>query len=259
MVGRSSYVGLVLIGLLFGASAISAQKSVSYSQPTKLKVDNIVNPGERDAEGNISALTEAFYPIGFSKSGKFAYYVEPADEACGCYFAKLVIQDLRTDKILWEHEYEGEPLDGNGGEFEPNENIAGHWKKNRGMFSKKLAQYGIRQEKEFSLNQTVTYRGDALTAKLDLNIKEYDVYSADGSVDLWMISEHKGKKSIYKKIYDPGELTGFRGAELAGMLKSGFGSDVAVVIVETYRGYEGPPHITTIKIVVSDLISRFRK
>ncbi len=109
------------------------------------------------------------------------------------------------------------------------------------------------------MDRSISYKDDSLTAKLDLNIKEYDVYSADGTLDLWMISEQKGKKSIYKKTYDPKDFTGFRGAELAGMVKSPFGAYVAVVMVETYRGYEGPPNITRIRIVGSDLTSRFRQ
>ncbi|MEZ5346672.1 MAG: hypothetical protein R2681_14060 [Pyrinomonadaceae bacterium] len=258
MFGRSYSAGLLVFVLLFVGQTVFAQKQGTYVQPAKLKVDNVENPGERDEEGNVSPLTEAFYPIGFSKSGKFAYYVEPADEACGCYFAKLVIQDLRTDEILWEHNYEEEPIEGENGVTVSNETIEKHWKDNLEMFSKKLAEHGIVQANEFSLGKSINYKDEMFEAKLDLNIKEFDVYSADGSVELWVISTRKGKKSVYRKIYDPKEFTGFRGAELAGMLKSPFGSDVAVVMVETYRGYEGPPHITKIRIVGSDLTSRFQ-
>ncbi len=81
MMGKLSFSVLVLVCLMFGSLTVCAQKSGNYDQPIKISVDNVENPGEREDGTDFSPLTEAFYPIGFSKSGKFAYYVEPADEA----------------------------------------------------------------------------------------------------------------------------------------------------------------------------------
>ena len=82
----------------------------NYAVPRPVNLDRIVRrtfggfwvrlyPG-----GPIQGLsTDAFYPIGWSRDGKFAYYFEPVDEECGCYFAELAIMDLRTDKVLWHY------------------------------------------------------------------------------------------------------------------------------------------------------------
>ena len=246
-------IGLSLLGGQLSSLAQNTKYSKTYNTPTRLVLNGVGEPPKSDENGYISMLTESFYPIGFSKDGKFAYYVEPADEACGCYIAKLVIQDLRTDKILWEHSYmsdePGAPAD---------QTVKTYWKKKRGGFSRKLAQYGIKAKKSFTLKYpTINYKSDLFTPKLDLKIKT-DVYSVDGTVSLSMFSKQKGTKTIYNKRYDPKKVNSIRSAEISGVLLSPFESRVAVVVIETHRGWEGLPNITRIKIVGSDLKTRFR-
>jgi hypothetical protein len=94
---------------LFGQTLCEAQSKKSsslYAKPSRLMLKGDENEVKEEETGQL--LREKFYPIGWSKDGKFAFLVEPPDEACGCYFAHLVIQDLLTDKILWERKYEGE-------------------------------------------------------------------------------------------------------------------------------------------------------
>jgi hypothetical protein len=75
-----------------------------YEQPREVPIARLVRqnfPKFYDRSNSYPALIpESFFPIGWSKDGKFAYYSEPVDEACGCYYAYLAIQDLRTDKII---------------------------------------------------------------------------------------------------------------------------------------------------------------
>jgi len=100
-----------IFSLLLGQSVALAQRAKSrvlYERPARLVLNGVGEQNREDKDGYVPLLTESFYPIGFSKDGKFAYYVEPVDEACGCYFAKLIIQDLRTDKILFEHKHMGD-------------------------------------------------------------------------------------------------------------------------------------------------------
>jgi len=238
--------------------AESTDSSDSYAQPKRLVLNGIGEP-QLDSDGYASHIAEAFYPIGFSKSGKFAYYVEPVDEACGCYFAELVIQDLRTDKVLWKHEYESEPTDVIEGKLTPLPTIKEHWSKNKAMFSRKLAEHGIVAQDQFTLEESIKYRSDLFTPKLDLKIEKEDVYSVDGNLNLLMVSQEKGSKSIYRRKYRADDYSGFRTAEVSGVLKSPFGSESAVVLVELIRGWEGPPNVTEIKIVGADLTTRFRK
>ncbi|HUR97872.1 MAG TPA: hypothetical protein VMZ26_07335, partial [Pyrinomonadaceae bacterium] len=80
-----------------------------YYSPRAVNLDPIVRKNFRSfyvrsyPGGPMQRLyADGFYPIGWSRDGKFAYYSEPVDEDCGCYFAELTILDLRTDKVVWE-------------------------------------------------------------------------------------------------------------------------------------------------------------
>jgi hypothetical protein len=229
--------------------AQSRQSKVLYAEPTRLML-----PGDKIAEQEAQIgdlLRETFYPIGWSKNGVFAYYVEPADEACGCYFAKLVIQDLRTDKILWERSYTSDE--------NSDVTLKKYWAKNRKEFSRKLAQYGIRAQKQFALQSSAfNYQKDVLTPDLKVNITGDDGFDVAGDMVLQLISKEKGRKMIYEKKFDPKKYVGFLGAKIAGSLLSPFEPRAAIIMVESYRGYEGPPHVTEIRIVGATLTAGFK-
>lgn len=227
--------------------AQSKQSNVLYAQPAQLTLN-----GDQDADPEAASATlrEKFYPIGWSRDGKFAYYVEPADEACGCYFAQLVIQDLRTDKILWQRRYNSEQSGVN--------TLKKYWARSRKEFSRQLAQYGIKAQKQFILqNSAINYQKDVLTPEIKVNTISDDGFSVTGDVVLQLISKKMGRKTIYEKKFDPKKVEGFLDAEISGSLLSPFEPRAAIVMIETYRGYEGPPHVTRIKIVGATLGTGF--
>ena len=247
-----AFTFLVFADFLIGQNALLAQSKQSnpiYTAPSRLRLKGDFKTVKE--EENAVLLREKFYPIGWSADGKIAFYVEPPDEACGCYFAHLVIQDLRTDKIIWERKYQGNE--------EKEETLQTYWKKNQKEFSRKLAQYGIVAQKRFNVqNSAFKYQKDALTPELTDNTKMDDDLRVTGNVVLQLISKEKGRKTIYEKKFDPQEYGGFLGAELSGSLLSPFESRAAIIMVETYRGWEGPPHITKIRIVGATLTTDFR-
>ena len=230
----------------------NAQTDGSYEQPARLKLRGMGEP-KTDEGSNI--MPESFYPIGWSADGKFAYYVEPPDEACGCYFGTLVIQDLKTDKILWEDKY-------NGGETsapEKLETITEHWKTQQKLFSKKLAEFGIKPESKFSLDfPAFKYQKDLLTPKLVSLVKNDDGLYARGTLRITLSSKSKGRKTIYERKFDPKVVSGFLGAEIMGTLVSPYEARAAIVVVEKLRGYEGPPHTTRVRVVGATLTTGFR-
>lgn len=85
-----SLTAVLLITLPANAQGTTFQNPVEV----KLRV-NRRDYNRNSIGGNFGV--ENFFPIGWSKDGKFAYYLEPVDEACGCYFGKLVIVDLKND------------------------------------------------------------------------------------------------------------------------------------------------------------------
>ena len=253
MWSRKTIVSTILfIVCLLGQMPSQAQNKLSkvlYAEPMRLML-----PGDENAqteEENGQLLREKFYPIGWSKSGAFAYYVEPADEACGCYFGKLVIQDLRTDKILWERFYNSEEL--------PVNTLKKYWAKNQKEFSRKLAQYGIRAQKQFALqNSPIDYQKDVLTPEIKVNTTVTNEMLVTGNVVLHLISQQRGRKTIYEKKFDSTKFDAFRDALISGSLLTPFEPRAAIVIMETHRGYEGPPNITRIRIVGTSLTNGFQ-
>ncbi len=249
---------LIFTLLLFVANLCGAENSLFaqrgnaktiYGVPASLELNN--NSSNGDANVTPTArIIEKFYPIGWSKKGVFAYYLEPADEACGCYFAELVIQDMRTDKILWKREYNSDE--------NAEVDLKSYWKKNQREFSRKLAQYNIKAEKNFTLLPLpIKFQTDILTPEVNVKLKIDNEDSVEGKVILRLLSKNDGSKTIYEKIYKK-SYDSIRSAEIGGVLLSPFEPRAAIIMVETLRGYEGPPNITNIKIVGATLNGGFK-
>ena len=236
------------------ALSLAAQsRSSLYAAPQRLLLAG--DDGEAaEAEKGV-LLREHFFPIGWSKDGKFAFYTEPADEACGCYFADLLIVDLRTDKILWQREYESDEHKA--------DTLAAYWRQNQKEFSAKLAQYKIERATGFALRQfPFAYKTDLLTLELTANLKVENEESVTGNITLRLNSRQKGSKTLGKTLYDKryssAKYDSIRAAQIGGVLVSPFEPRAAVVLVETHRGYEGPPSVIKLKIIGADLEKSFR-
>ena len=237
---------ITLIGFLIAGSCARAQdvqRRAFYSKPVELKL------------GRLSQLGERFYPIGWSRDGKFAYIVEPADEACGCYFAKLVIKDLKTDTVLWDFDYESTAFDEKDNKPK---SLPAFWRSNRTLFSKKLREYKISQKEGFALQPfPALYQGDELTARLSLERNgQAWLKEAVSAIRLQVNSKRRGKKTVYEKTNVAGSM--ILEVMVLGYLRSQFEPRVALVLIEVHRGYEGPPSVAKINIIGSDLFSGFK-
>jgi hypothetical protein len=272
MIPRRILVSIILIFMIYSAvgslpgRAQNKQPGASFTQPAKLRLDGLIR--RRFSEYYIkrdygweTLITEGFYPIGWSKDGKFAYYSEPGDEACGCYFAKLVILDLVSDKVLWSFDYNGLDKGDEGRKGEP-KSINDLWRTNRKLFSEKLREHNIVPQRPFNLLLfPINQVGDQLTTELKIKEnkdEETRPYGIVNQATLQLISKQNGKKTILDKTYgketDPQPLE----MKVLGYLKSPFEPRIAVMLIEIQRGYEGPPHTTHIKIVGSSLSSGFK-
>lgn len=255
---RSKISPLLLIVLVFSAAVFgTAQTSKTrlFPVPERLVLNGIgeSDPNEEDTPAKL--MTENFYPIGWSRDGKFAYLVEPPDEACGCYFAEIVIVNLKTDKVLWQERWDSSDL------AKPEEdNLDALWKRKGKAYSAKLNQHRIEPIREVQLmHPAINFQGDTLTPKLDIKIETDGVYEVDGTVILTLTSTKRGSKVIRRDVYKKTDVNGFRNAEITGSIKSPFESRVAVIIVEEMRGWEGPPNTTSIKVTGSTLTTGFKK
>lgn len=241
------------------AIAISGQ---TYAVPREVPIDRLVRQNFREYFGRDyrypALVAETFFPIGWSKDGKFAYYTEPVDEACGCYYAKLVIQELRIDKVIWKFDYEQGGQDENNRSTEPG-NIRELWKKNQRLFSEKLAENGIVASRSAMLGKTFKVGGKSYTAKLveKLGKNPEEDYRRVNYYTVSLISPRLSKKLFTSEDHTKEEYWFMLNAGLIGVLKSPYENRVAVIAVEVKRGYEGPPHTGDIQIVGADLTSGF--
>ncbi len=217
-----------------------------YAVPNEIKIESLVRRtfpsyfGRRHRFPEL--IPENFYPIGWSKDGKFAYYVEPVDEACGCYFATLVIQDMRTDKKVWEFKYSqddsyvGDKMTGPG-------DIRSLWKKNQKLFSEKLAENGIVASRTEMLSKTFTSGRRKFTAKMTKNLGP-NANGYEDRVNLYTVSLSSpklgAKKVFTSEDHTKDEFWFMLDAGLIGVIKSPFEDRIAIVAVEVMRGYEGP-------------------
>ena len=155
MFGLLRHVPILSVIVLSFSSIVDGQ--VDYSLPRAVALDPIVRRSFRSfyvrsyPGGPIQRLyTDGFFPIGWSRDGKFAYYSEPVDEECGCYYAELTIVDLRTDKIVWE--FKNKPQDRMDEKGQPiADDMRKLWTRNEKLFTEKLREHNIQQVPRFAL------------------------------------------------------------------------------------------------------------
>lgn len=253
---------LASVFLLANFADVSAQgDGAVYAVPQKLSLDRTVRRLFPRFYGGVPyqrLYTEGFFPIGWSRDGKFAYYIEPVDEACGCYYATLIIQDMRSDKVLWEFKYD--QSDRFEGKLAPEDTIAKLWAKNRTLFSGKLREHAIEASRFTLLGKTFANGGRSYTAAAVAPIgRDDDGLARAKSVTLSFVSPKLGKKVLYSASYKGDMYTSPLDAGVAGIFKSPFEDRVAVVMIEVKRGYEGPPNTADVHIVGADLVNGFKK
>ncbi|HMO81469.1 MAG TPA: hypothetical protein PKD24_11835 [Pyrinomonadaceae bacterium] len=248
---------LLTAALIFVVDLAPAQRSGNtepFQKPERLKLTGIGEPDPNVRWEDQKYITASFYPIGWSRDGKFAYLVVPADEACGCLTLHIFIQDLRTDRVVWKETYDGEA------EPEIPETLDTAWPKVQNDYSAKLRQYGIEQADKFELiHPAIRLDNDVLTPEVTVAIETDGVFEVDGTVTVRMVSQRNGVKTISRNRYHRKDVNSIRNAEIAGSLISPFEKRAAVILIEEHRGYEGPPNVTRIRVVGSTLTTGFKK
>ncbi len=257
-----SSISLIVVALTIVTLPVSAQVSTPgrlFSQPVELRAVRSLRkifPGYYGTSFPQEVLiTENFFPIGWSKDGKFAYYTEPGDEACGCYFGQLIILDTVNDKELWLFKYDGLD-DQDNPKYRA---ITDLWRKNRKLFSDKLNQYGIIPQGRFGLLRfPLNHAGDQLRANLKIEEnkdEETRYYSKIKKATLQISSRRGGAKTVHEESYpEYGPLD----MEVLGYLKSPYEQRVAIILLGVWRGYEGPPHTTHVNVVGASLTTGFK-
>ena len=236
--------------------AVSAN-SQTFNNPVEVKLRVNRRDYNRNSIGGNFGV-ETFYPVGWSKDGKFAYYVEPVDEACGCYFGKLVIIDLKNDAIVWQFDYSSE--DDEERNSKKPKSLAALWAANRKLFSSKLNENNIEPQRDARvLPFPVSYKTDRVTPSLKVERKAMSederIYGDITRARVELASLQNGKKTVLNQEY-PEAKPLYVG--MLGYLRSPFEPRVAIVLVEIYRGYEGPPNVGQLRITGASLDKNFK-
>lgn len=194
-------------------------------------------------------LVSNFYPIGWSKDGKLAYIEEPADEATGFYFFKLVVQDLKTDKqeIIFEY---------NESDEKEEATLQSTWNENYELFKEKLNAQKIIPIENIQLGKTEFENNEKkYQIEVKTETRNDDMFGLDVIKKAQVIVKSGDKeKNILTYKSDDGLILEFN---VVGILQSPYENKVAVIYTTTQRGYEGPPHVIQAHIAGCNLDKGF--
>lgn len=196
-------------------------------------------------------LFQKFYPIGWSKDGKFAYVIEPADEAAGLYFFKLIIQNMINDKEVYRWEPDEDPETGS---------VKQMWKDYQMTFAAALNEHKIIPQNDIKLLGTEFNTEDGKYKVTIENQMETDPdfgFEVVKTTNIDIKSSELGTKRIYS--YTEKNYNQCLGRIVQGVIKSPYEKRVAVLVKEELRGYEGPPNVVREFLVGADLERSFKK
>ncbi len=191
---------------------------------------------------NINLMPSRLFLIGWNKT-YLVYGVEPPDEACGCYFFKLHVLDLATQKDTVLYNYNG----GIEAEHEDQfSNIKEFWKANESLLCSQLKQYKITQPiHKIRTTEPVPYK---VATTIDTNHIAETIVPV---IERIQVTDPATQKIVYEHRYEnvykrPMEIEVVEVFALAGLNKQ------FLLLAEKLRGWEGPPHIIFYKLVPFD-------
>lgn len=208
---------------------------------------------DRSFEG--SEMTIPFYPIGWSEDGtRFAYFVEPCTEGGADYSFHLIIQNMVTDSILFHYESSDSTTFYDSQKY--NSLLAPH-----------LTSNGIYQQMvDLTLNswaEANDFSGLRYDVKIAIDSLPRNEYNDIPGVKI-MVEKiragygrkkgHLKTKTIYSQSYYNSQTkrhlyTGLQEYNILGTIWNNQRERFLVVVIERYRGWEGPPSIQRVRLV----------
>jgi len=195
-------------------------------------------------------LYDKIYPIGWSKDGKFAYIIEPADEGSGMYLFEIIILDIVNNKITWSWK----PAESESGDY------ASTWKQNYDLFTENLNKAEIKQIKNFELKPTKSsYNGNDYELTMEAKSQTDQFLGVDvvREIELDFVSPELGLKRFFDRKID--EMDYIVSAYVPGYLLSPYDDRIVVLLQQERMGYEGPPNIVFFELIGTDLTRGFKK
>lgn len=207
-----------------------------------------------EPEGEFPRLYDKFYPLGWSKDGKFAYLTEPADEATGFYFFSIQIVNLLNDKVVWEW-----TIDENHEIDHSQTNLKKVWEENYDEFKQALNQHAIVQKEEFKLGKlSFQQAGNDYKLEMQTSTEADEEFGIEfvNKINVQLVSPQLGTKKIFSKQEKDSFILD---ARIEGYFASPYEDRIAVLHTQETRGYEGPPNVVAFTISGADLKGGFTK
>ncbi|OHD56436.1 MAG: hypothetical protein A2Y33_15725 [Spirochaetes bacterium GWF1_51_8] len=223
---------LILIALLFVNGVMFAGGPSGTYIPAEVELPL------SSAEGKgADYIMPRFYPVGWSKDGKFAYFTYSSFEYNGTAntIFKFVIQNLIDDKLVWETTF------AKGKEV----SLAEVWAKYENEINAKLAQNKISQyEGELGKFPFKTAKG-AVDYEVRVTQKKSSLgYTYIDSIEFHAFLGKTGDKIIYKEKNSQAIRL-----SVPGFMKSPFEDRVAIVLLKVKRSDEEGLYPVEIQII----------
>ncbi len=196
-------------------------------------------------------------PLGWSPDGKFAYFLEEANEAVQNTTIHFVIQDLATDEIVEQQTFKASEQAGYSEETD-NYTVLTVWKQQEASYREMLERHNVK----LGQGTTLLLLGDLaesipFTFSSRDKMRKNELFAIKEVDQHWLVAanEKGGEKRIAQQYMGKYDLV-LKTKPLGGFV-SPFEERVAVLEGLEKRGYEGPPNVLRLQIVGCDLSKGF--
>ena len=227
----------------------SKEVGLKYQFPRLLEIEEY-----EKALMDMSFSPGFIYPIGWSEDGKLAYLMEYSSEDSGLIFREIFIQDLITDErktLIDLPEY-----------------YLGIWQDKHQELAEALEEDRIVPQLNWKLQRfPFEHNGDIYDIEFELetvDLEEAYFNDLPKKANIFLTSKEKGKKTVadwrntaLEEADEPWYSSVVHDIGVIGFLQSPYEDRIAILIYEENRGWEGPPHVRSIKIIGADLTTGF--
>lgn len=239
------------------------KKRVNTTLPKKLSLSNLVKSTFSDRKlfpkGTHSFISDNFYPLGYTQSGKFAYIVEhDSTDPAWLIDIDVVIQDLVTDKIVWKYNYRKDM--GKLHVSNRKDGFKKFWAQKSKLINSKLNHYHIGKFKKMPKVKQIFMRyKNYMVDTYESNKKRYSKdwgrkFLTESTI--YISSKSKGHKIINHQRY---KLPSYIIARKPlGGIALGDGKRQAIIVGKVGQGWEGALNLTY-EVVGANLAVGFKR
>ena len=197
------------------------------------------------------ATERRFFPIGWSRDGKFAWIEENNSDAVNEYFFDLYIQDLVTDKILWHWNFTVSDEDNSNEDQKAGFNAVDDNDVNRRKIWTRYSELNVMKLNEYQIEPVIVTNLEKFPLNINggtsnVLIKNQTLNNSISSrseilatsVNLTVNGNEKKRIFINKYATGQSEWDGHLSNQIPGFLKSPFENRIALFLLDEYNAWE---------------------